>query len=163
MNIDLTPTLIDMYRETFEGETAPDWTWIVGGAPEESVTGTLRALTAEQAYATPPTGRKSIAAHAVHLKYALELTLRRLHGENPPSDWPGSFNPGPASPAAWERLQADLQKAYDGVLDFFNAMRDKPIAEWQPIHAAGLAAMIGHNAYHLGAIRQLTPGKSNVV
>jgi hypothetical protein len=157
MQVDLTPTLIDMYRETFEGEVVPGWVWIVGGAPEESVTGTLRALTAGQAYAEPAPGRKSIAAHAAHLKYALELTIKRLHGENPPTDWPGSFNVGPASSAAWEQLQADLQKAYDGILNFYNAMRDKPIAEWQPIQAVGLAAMIGHNAYHLGAIRQLLP------
>lgn len=157
MQVDLTPTLIDMYRETFEGEVAPGWVWIVGGAPEESVTGALKALTADQAYAEPAPGRKSIAAHAAHLKYALELTLKRLHGENPPSDWPASFNVGHASPEAWEQLQADLQKAYDGILNFYNAMRDKPIAEWEPIQAAGLAAMIGHNAYHLGAIRQLLP------
>ncbi|BBO34764.1 DinB family protein [Lacipirellula parvula] len=157
MNVDLTPTLVEMYRETFEGEVHPGWTWIVGGAPEESVLGTLQALTAEQAYAEPASGRQPIAAHANHLKYALELTLRRLHGENPPTDWPGSFNPGPALPAAWENLQADLRQAYEGVLDFFNALRDKPIAEWQPIHAVGLSAMIGHNAYHLGAIRQLLP------
>lgn len=157
MQVDLTPTLIDMYRETFEGEVAPGWVWIVGGAPEESVTGTLRALTAEQAYAEPAPGRKSIAAHAAHLKYALELTLQRLHGENPPTDWPGSFNVGPASPVAWDQLQADLQKAYDGILNFYNSLRDKPIDQWQPIQAAGLAAMIGHNAYHLGAIRQLLP------
>jgi hypothetical protein len=157
MQVDLTPTLIDMYRETFEGEVAPGWVWIVGGAPEESVTGTLRALTADQAYAEPAPGRKSIAAHAAHLKYALELTLKRLHGENPSTDWPGSFSVGSASPAAWEQLQADLQKAYDGILNFYNAMRDKPIAEWEPIQAVGLAAMIGHNAYHLGAIRQLLP------
>lgn len=157
MQVDLTPTLIDMYRETFEGEVAPGWVWIVGGAPEESVTGTLRAITAEQAYAESAPGRKSIAAHAAHLKYALELTLQRLHGDNPPSDWAGSFNVGPVSPAAWEQLQADLQKAYDGILNFYSAMRDKPIAEWEPIQAVGLAAMIGHNAYHLGAIRQLLP------
>lgn len=157
MQVDLNPTLIDMYRETFEGASAAGWTWIVGGAPEESVTGTLKALTAEQAYAEPAPGRKSIAAHAAHLKYTLELTLKRLHGENPSPDWPGSFNVGPASPAAWEQLQADLQKAYDGVLNFYNGLRDKPIAEWPPIHAVGLSAMIGHNAYHLGAIRQLLP------
>lgn len=91
------------------------------------------------------------------MKYTLELTLKRLHGENPPADWPGSFDVGPASPAAWQGLQADLQKAYDGVLNFYNGLRDKPISEWPPIHAVGLSAMIGHNAYHLGAIRQLLP------
>jgi hypothetical protein len=62
---------------------------------------------------------------------------------------------GEPSPAAWEKLKQDLRAAYDGVLAFFDRQRDQPIGEWIPIHAAGLAAMIGHNAYHLGAIRQL--------
>jgi hypothetical protein len=41
------------------------------------------------------------------------------------------------------------------VLTFFNEGRQDPLSAWQPIHVASLAAMIGHNAYHLGAIRQL--------
>lgn len=155
MQIDLTPTLIDMYRETFEGEVKPDWCWIVSGPAEASVLGSLAALSAEDAYAVPAPGRKSIAAHAAHLKYTLELTLKRLHGENPPSDWPSSFVVGEPSPAAWTQLQRDLRTAYDAVLAFFDRMRDQPISAWQPIHVTGLAAMIGHNAYHLGAIRQL--------
>ncbi len=155
MHIDLTPTLIDMYRETFEGAVRPNWCWIVSGAAEDSVLGSLAQLTAQQAYAEPSPGRKSIAAHAAHLKYALELTLKRLHGENPPADWPNSFHVDETSPAAWQQLQKDLRTAYDGVLAFFDRLRDQPIADWPPIHAVGLSAMIGHNAYHLGAIRQL--------
>ena len=38
MQVDLTPTLIDMYRETFEGAVRPGWTWIVSGPAEDSVT-----------------------------------------------------------------------------------------------------------------------------
>jgi hypothetical protein len=155
MQVDLTPTLIDMYRETFEGAVKPDWCWIVSGPAEASVLGSLAGLSAEQAYAAPGPGRKSIAAHAAHLKYTLELTVKRLHGENPPADWANSFNVGEPSPAAWKQLQLDLSTAYDGVLAFFNRRREQPISEWPPIHVAGLSAMIGHNAYHLGAIRQL--------
>lgn len=155
MQVDLTPTLIDMYRETFEGAVRPGWTWIVSGPAEDSVMGSLAGLTADEAYATPGAGRKSIAAHAAHLKYTLELTLKRLNGENPAPDWPGSFAVGEPSPAAWEQLKQELRAAYDGVLAWFDRQRERPIAEWQPIHAVGLSAMIGHNAYHLGAIRQL--------
>jgi hypothetical protein len=93
MQIDLTPTLIDMYRETFEGEVRPGWVWIVSGPAEASVLGSLAGVTWEDAYKVPAPGRKSIAAHAAHLKYALELTLKRLEGENPPADWAGSFDP----------------------------------------------------------------------
>jgi hypothetical protein len=155
MQVDLTPTLIDMYRETFEGAVRPGWHWIVSGPAEDSVLGSLAGLTADEAYATAGPQRKSIAAHAAHLKYTLELTLKRLDGENPATDWPGSFEVGEQSAAAWERLKRELRAAYDAVLGWFDRLRERPIAEWQPIHAAGLAAMIGHNAYHLGAIRQL--------
>ncbi len=158
MQIDLTPTLIDMYRETFEGEVRPNWVWIVSGPAADSVLGTIDPLSAEQAYATASPDRKSIAAHVAHLKFTLELTLKRLHGENPTADWPASFQVGEPSPAAWQELQQGLRKAYADVLAFFDKLRDKPIAGWPPIQVAGLAAMIGHNAYHLGAIRQLTLG-----
>lgn len=84
MQIDLTPTLIEMYRETFEGAVRPNWCWIVSGAPEASVFGSLAGLDAHAAYAEPLPGRKSIAAHATHLKFTLELTYRRLQGENRP-------------------------------------------------------------------------------
>ena len=155
MQIELTPTLIDMYRETFEGAVKPDWCWIVSGPAETSVLGSLAGLTVENAYTAPMPGRKSIAAHAAHLKFTLELTLKRLHGENPPADWASSFDVGEPSPAAWKQLQQDLRTAYDAVLAFFDRRRDQSISEWQPIHVVGLTAMIGHNAYHLGAIRQL--------
>jgi hypothetical protein len=155
MQIELTPTLIDMYRETFEGALKPDWCWIVSGPAEASVFGSLAGLTAEVAYASPAPGRKSIAAHTAHLKYTLELTHQRLLGENPPADWPGSFEPGPAGAAGWVQLQQELRTAYDNVLTFYQRLRDQPIPDWLPIQAVGLVAMTGHNAYHLGAIRQL--------
>ncbi|MCC7422741.1 MAG: DinB family protein [Planctomycetaceae bacterium] len=155
MQVDLTPTLIDMYRETFEGEVKQGWCWIVSGPAEASVFASLDALTADQAYAEPKPGRKSIAGHAAHLRYTLDLTLKRLNGENPTPDWKTSFDTGAKSPAAWEQLKKDLRTAYDGVLAFFDSLREKPINKWIPIHAVGLSAMIGHNAYHLGAIRQL--------
>ena len=155
MQVDLIPTLIDMYRETFEGKVKPDVSWIVSGPAGDSVLGSLAGLNADEAYAAQSPGRKSIAAHVAHLKFTLELTLKRLHGENPPADWPSSFNVGEPSPTAWEQLQKALRKAYDAVLAFFDQQRDQPVSAWQPIHVVGLSAMIGHNAYHLGAIRQL--------
>jgi DinB superfamily len=155
MQVEVTPTLIDMYRETFEGAIKPDWCWIVSGPADASVLGSLAGLSAERAYSTSDSRHKSIAAHAAHLKYTLDLTLQRLHGENPPADWASSFDVGTPSPAAWTQLQQELRGTYDAVLAFFEQQRGEPVSEWQPIHTVGLIAMIGHNAYHLGAIRQL--------
>ena len=155
MQIDLVPTLIDQYRETFEGDVRPGMCWITDGTRESALLGTIEALTPQQAHAAPRPGGKSIAAHVEHLRFTLELNLRRLHGENPPADWPASFNVRDASPAGWEALKRDVRRAYEGMRAFFEQRGAVPAQDWQPIHLAGLAAMIGHNAYHLGAIRQI--------
>ena len=161
MDVELIPTLIDQYRETFEGEVTPGRVWITDGPPESAVLGALDALTPAQAFTPPTPGGRSIAAHANHLRYTLDLTLRRLHGENPATDWPGSFVvPASASdPRAqaelWSTLRRDLRTAYEGVLAFVQRQRSTPPEKWPPIHLAGLCAMTAHNAYHLGAIRQI--------
>jgi hypothetical protein len=42
------------------------------------------------------------------------------------------------------------------VLSFLQQQqRTLPPEKWPPIHVAGLAAVTAHNAYHLGAIRQI--------
>ena len=156
MQVDVIPTLIDQYRETFEGEVQPGMCWIVDGRRTSALLGTLDALTPSQAFASPVPGARSVAAHVAHLHFALDLTLRRLNGENPAADWPASFELAEdMSPAAWERLRRDLRAAYDGVLAFLERRRDTPSQDWPPIHLVGLSATIAHNAYHLAAIRQI--------
>src|SRR5829696_2848517 len=156
MQIDLIPTLIDQFRETFEGEVRPGVCWITDGRPDSGLLGTLDPLTPEAAYAPPAPGSKPIAAHVEHLRFTLAVTLDRLNGQNPSPDWASSFAPPPASPAGWEGLRRDLRGAYDGVLSFLQQQeRRLPPADWPAIHVAGLAAVTAHNAYHLAAIRQI--------
>ena len=156
MHVDVIPTLIDQYRETFEGEVRPGMCWIVDGRRNAALFGTLEPLTADQVFASPVPGARSVAAHAAHLRFALDLTLRRLNGEDPAADWPGSFElPDDASPAAWASLQRELRRAYEGVLALLERQRDLPPHHWPPIHLVGLTATIAHNAYHLAAIRQI--------
>ena len=155
MNVEVIPTLIDQYRETFEGEVRPGFCWITNGPRDGAVFGTLEALTPGQAFASPVPGARSVAAHVAHLRFALDLTLRRLNGENPPADWPGSFAVADTSPAGWASLQRDLRRAYDGVLTFLRQRQSLPPQDWPPIHLVGLTATIAHNAYHLAAVRQI--------
>ena len=156
MQIDLIPTLIDQFRETFEGEVRPGVCWITDGRPDSALLGTLAPLAADRAYAPPAPGALPVAAHVAHLRYTLAVTLDRLHGRNPTPDWPSSFTPPPASPAAWDALRRDLRTAYDAVLSFLQEQqRTLPPDQWPPIHVAGLAAVTAHNAYHLAAIRQI--------
>ena len=155
MNIDAVPTLIDQYRETFEGEVTPGMCWITDGPADSAVFGTIDALTAEQAFASPVPGARSIASHVAHLRFALDLTGERMRGANPPADWAGSFDVADRSPQGWEALKRDLRRAYEAVLAVLRESRGKPVQELPPINLVGLAAMTAHNAYHLGAIRQI--------
>jgi hypothetical protein len=155
MTIDLIPTLIDQFRETFEGSVAPGMTWITDGPPDSALLGTLDALSPSQAFAPPAPGGLPAAAHAAHLRFALDLTLQRLGGHNPQADWPASFAVPPASPESWTSLRHDLRRAYAAVLSFLQSRRQTPVNDWPPLHLAGLCAMTAHNAYHLGAIRQI--------
>ena len=155
MNIDTMPTLIDQYRETFEGEVTPGMCWITDGTPQSAMFGAIGGLTAQQALASPTAGAKSIAAHVAHLHFALALTARRMRGENPPADWAGSFNLADPSPSGWDSLKRDLRAAYDALLAILQENRGKPVQDIPPINLVGLVATTAHNAYHLGAIRQI--------
>ncbi len=155
MQIDLIPTLIEQFRENFEGEITSGQCWITDGPPASSVFGTIVPLNADQAFAPPAPGARSVAGHVAHLHFALVLTLKRLNGDNPPADWSKSFDVPPASDDAWKALQRDLRKAYDGVVTFLETHRANPIDQWPPLNVVGMTAMTAHNAYHLGAIRQI--------
>ena len=78
-----------------------------------------------------------------------------MQGQDPPADWKNSFNLANATPTGWEELKQGLQKAYDNVMSVVNEQARVPLADWPPLYVAGLAAMTAHNAYHLGAIRQI--------
>jgi DinB superfamily len=155
VNIDPMPTLIDQFRETFEGEVTPGMSWITDGTPATTVFGTIDALTPQQALASPVPGARSVANHVAHLRFALDLTAERWRGANPPADWSKSFDIADPTPQGWETLERELRRAYDTMLALLQESRGKRVEELPPINLVGLAAMIAHNAYHLGAIRQV--------
>jgi hypothetical protein len=155
MNIDTMPTLIDQFRETFEGEVEPGMCWITDGTPEATVFGTIELLSADEALAAPAPGARSIAGHVAHLRFALDLTTQRLRGQNPPADWKTSFDLPDASPQGWQSLKRELRRAYDLVVAILQESRGKQVQDLPPINLVGMVAMTAHNAYHLGAIRQI--------
>lgn len=154
MELDATATLIDLLRETFEGQVGA-WTWIVDTRPGSGVFGAIEWLTHEQAFAAPAAGMKSVAAHVSHLRFALDLTCERLQGANPPADWASSFDTHEPSDEAWQHLKGELRRAYMAVLEQVRRVCAQPLHAMPAIYLIGITALIGHNAYHLGAIRQL--------
>ena len=140
--------------EIIDGPADPKWTWVVSTEPGSDLLGTLARFSAAQASAAPAPGRRSAAAHAAHLRFALELAARRLLGENPDADWDGSWEPGVVDDADWTRLQDQIRAA--------SARLREVIANgeaWEQMAFQGIIATVAHTAYHLGAIRQLLPAK----
>jgi hypothetical protein len=154
MQIDLIPTLISQLRETMEGAVGSSW--ITDGQADSGVLGFIQTLPAEQAYQPSRAGGRSVAEHVAHLRFALDLTRERWSGNDPPADWGSSFDLTDRSPTGWDALRTDLRRAYDGVLNIvLETQRTLPRDQWPDLYFAGLSALIGHNAYHLGSIRQI--------
>jgi hypothetical protein len=156
MDIEVIPTLIAQLRETMDGGQAPDKpTWIVDGNVGAGVLGVIDTLSVEQAFRAPALGRRSAAEHVAHLLFSLKLFYVRMQGEDPRANWKTSFDLPDRSPAGWEQLKRDLRKMWADVMKVVNEQAKTPIHDWPPIYVVGLVATIGHNAYHLGAIRQI--------
>lgn len=144
--------LQSILRETFEGGQPGQPTLFLDGTQADGggnhgLFAVLAELSASQA-SDPTPLNLSIAAHAAHVAYYLEVGLIFMRGETPagPLDWKGSFVPGVVDGAAWSALQIRLHAAYTEMM--------ARVAAAEPLAAEELVNPVVHSAYHLGAIRQ---------
>lgn len=145
---------LDVLREACEGgEPGQGTAFLDGtradGSGNHGLFATLDALTAAQASVATPLGL-SVAAHAAHTAYHMEVCVRWEAGERGPFDWVGSFEPRQVTPDEWDALRGRVRAAYEALRGL--AVRT---GEWDEDAAAGLAGALAHVAYHLGAVRQL--------
>ena len=120
------------------------------GSSNHGFLATLAALSNAQASSVPPKLGLSVAAHAAHSAFYLEVTLRSTSGDRSPVDWDASFGSGVVSDTEWFELQTRLRFAYQALLELAQQTSD-----WDQHAAAGMAAALAHAAYHLGAVRQV--------
>jgi hypothetical protein len=112
----------------------------------------LDNLTAARASAPAPQGGASIAAHAEHLRYGLELLNRWSRGESPfgDADWAAAWRRPTVTEEEWEvlrtRLREEARRWQEGLGALVGA---------GPEEITGVIASAAHLAYHLGAIRQI--------
>jgi hypothetical protein len=118
------------------------------GSGNNGLLATLDNLSAKQA-SDPTVLGLSIAAHAAHTAYHLEVGVRWSRGDRGPFDWPGSFEPRTVDEADWHTLRARVRAAYAATLALAQTTQ-----HWDEDSAGGLAAALAHVAYHLGAVRQ---------
>ncbi|MFC4452232.1 DinB family protein [Deinococcus sonorensis] len=140
-------------KEAVEGGTPGQGTAFLDstkadGSDNHGLLATLSGLNAAQA-SDPTALGLSVAAHAAHVAYHMEVIVRWQAGERGPFDWPGSFQPAVVDDEAWTTLQARVQAAYQGLLTLAGQQ-----AEWDQDAAGGLVGGLAHVVYHLGAVRQ---------
>ena len=144
----------DVLTEAVQGGTPGQGTSFLDGTKADGsgnhgLLATLAALTAPQA-SDPTALGVSVAAHAAHVAYHMEVVVLWENGERGPFDWKGSFGSGQVTPEEWTALQARVKVAYESLLHL-----PQDPAEPPEDTAGGLAGAVAHLAYHLGAIRQL--------
>ena len=126
--------------------------WVLGRG-DLGLADALQDIAAEIASQRPAIGRNTIAAHAGHVKYGLELLNRWAGGEENPfadADWEGSWRRQVVTEVEWKDLIAGLRAE---ALAWITALQEP--REWDEISLTGALASAAHLAYHLGAIRQL--------
>jgi hypothetical protein len=112
----------------------------------------LERVPAADASALTRTG-SSIAAHVAHVVYGLALLNRWSKGENPfaDADWAAAWRKTTVTEPEWEALRIQLRDEAARWLVVLRTPR-----EVQDIELSGMIGSIGHLAYHVGAIRQIS-------
>lgn len=102
----------------------------------------------------PFNGTSSIAAHVDHLRYGLSLLNQASAGENPfaAADWSEAWKTIHVSDPEWVHLRDGLaEEARKWERNF------ETLVEAGELELTGVLASAAHLAYHLGAIRQISP------
>lgn len=138
----------ELFAEAYEGP-ADSWSWFVNAAPDAGVLGAIKPLTAAQASRTLTPGGRSIAAHAEHLRWSLDLVNRTIHGEPWNPDWSASWTVQEVTDEQWRTLRAALREAFNNLKTTLDHSPDLS----DPMMLRGVFALAPHAAHHLGTIR----------
>lgn len=149
-NAQFFDVFLELFDEAYVGPPNHHSTWFTSNEPHAAILGTLDELDATQASKLHTSGQ-SIASHAEHLRWSLDLALAYFRGEQPQVDWEDSWKVQTVTEAEWQQLRANLKSNYEAVRAAIAAAPD-----WSnKFFLTGTIALLPHAAYHLGAIRQM--------
>jgi hypothetical protein len=144
----ITEASLALLRETFEGPGGPS-TYYIDNDPKAGLFATFDALSAPDASRPFGRGGASIAGHAFHVGFHLEVSSAWLRGDREPRDWSRSWTVTGVDDPGWADLQSRLRRQFE---DLVRAIETVPAASGDEL--ATTIGAIAHAAYHLGAIRQ---------
>jgi hypothetical protein len=141
--------VMPILAEAYAGPANPASTHFLNNEPDCGVFGTLDRLPAAAASTPPGPGRPTVAAHAEHLRFSLDVSNHWLRGTPVKADWPASWAVQAVDEAEWLRLRERLRDEYAQFLELIDA---RPEVDEELL--AGIVGTVAHAAYHLGALRQ---------
>ncbi|WP_080839368.1 DinB family protein [Cohnella massiliensis] len=142
-----------LLAELIDGPEEGRFTWVLNPGKGNGLLDSLRRLSGAEASAIRIPGRASIAAHANHLRFSLELLNRKSRGEAlfADEDWAKSWELQTVTEPEWRGLIARLQdEAHSWMHHVMTAE-----TEWDEKTTVEAIASSAHVAYHFGAIQQL--------
>lgn len=144
LNDVLTEALLVALEETFENVQGM---YLDSGI---SLFETLSEIPAEEASQPVSVHCASIAAQVEHMTYFMEMLLEMVQGKQPQVDWSHIWQTvEKVSLDEWEASQQKLRETYHRIRELVKH------GAWEQKGAVrGALALIMHNAYHLGEIRQ---------
>jgi len=149
----LTEALRVLFEEVYVGPPDPKATWVTTNALNSGVIGTLESIPFSLACQQPGPGMHTIAAHAAHLLFSLRLACRSMKGEDAYANvnWSESWRVPAVDEESWQEFKNGLRCVH---ADLLVALRGN--VPWDDgDFLKGVISLVGHGAYHLGAIRQI--------
>lgn len=143
-----------LMREAYIGPDNPNATWFADNEADCGISGILDRVDAEQASRVIgyPDGA-SIASHANHIRFALNLVNRAVQGEDAhaKADWSSSWKTVSVSESEWSELKDAVKREFDSLIATL-----APGPQWDDrMMLNGAMGVVAHGAWHLGALRQL--------
>jgi hypothetical protein len=138
---------LTLLRETFEGAQGPS-TYYLDSAPGSGFFGTLEKIDASRASSPISKSGATIAGHAYHAGFHLDMTSGWIRGDRADRDWSQSWTVKSVDEGEWRRQRQTLRRQYE---ELVRAIESEPAAIGESLPTT--LGAIAHAAYHLGAIR----------
>jgi hypothetical protein len=139
-------SLVTILDELFSSEDAQDNYVLDKGTSMFSTLATIDAATASKQYSPRCS---NLAAQVNHTRFYLDTVMDGMRNGWQQVDWDASWQIGDVTAAEWQELIARLQSTYTELRTFAASN-----TSWSPPMVGGAFAIVAHNAYHLGEIRQ---------